>query len=170
MEHLSCLHFDSISKFAEYLVQCGSVHRHAQQLTLWKLNITRVQQDQSRDPNVNVGHQDANSKSHTAKRESKVVHNKAQDDYIKNSTITKCSQETDSEHTKQETDREHTKHSQETKSEQKVTLICDICSKTLDNLYNLNFHKEKCKEKNLHKVKCKEKQTFICKICSKKIG
>ena len=36
------LAFDSISKFAEYLVQCASIHRHAQQVTLWKLNITRV--------------------------------------------------------------------------------------------------------------------------------
>ena len=172
------LAFDSISKFAEYLVQCASTHRHAQQITFWKLNITKMQQDQCTDPNFkSEGHQDANSKLHTGKLESKVVHSKAKNDHMKKSTIKKCSKETD---------REYTKHSQ-TESEHKLTLICDICSKTLDNLYNFNIHKEKCKGKKtfickicsknldnshnlkLHEEKCKKTQKLVCKTCSKKL-
>ena len=71
------------------------------------------------------------------------------DDHTKNSTFRKC----------EKTKNEHIEHSQQIESEQKVALICEICSKTLDNLYNLNLHKEKCKEKRI----------FICKICSKQL-
>ena len=59
------------------------------------------------------------------------------DDHTKNSTIRKC----------EETKNKHIKQLQQIESEQKVALMCEICSKTLDNLYNLNLHKEKCKEK-----------------------
>ncbi|MCG8625530.1 MAG: hypothetical protein MJE68_26470, partial [Proteobacteria bacterium] len=133
------LTFDNIHKFAEYLVQCASV-RHAEQLTFSKLIVTRMQQDQCGDPNFKTErHLNANSKSHTRKHESQVINRTARDDNMKNSTITKCSQDTE--------------------SERKVTLVCDVCSETLDSLYNLNLHKEKCKEK----------QTFNCRICSKKL-
>ena len=170
------LTFDSISKFAEYLLHCAS-NRSAEQLTLCKVTITKMQQLECRDLNLeNRQHQNANLKLHTRKLQSNTVHNEVKDDHMKNSTTTKCSQDTKSK---------HAEHSQQIESEQNVALMCEICSKILNNLYNFNLHKEKCKEKQtfickncskkfnnsynlkLHEEKCKEKQTFICKICSK---
>ena len=143
------LTFDSISKFAEYLLHCASNH-NAEQLTLWKVIVARMQQLECRDANFENGeHQNANLKLHTGKLQSNTVHSKVKDDYTKNSTFRKCEQ----------TKNEHIEHSQQIESEQEVALICEICSKTLDNLYNLNLHKEKCKEKRI----------FICKICSKQL-
>ena len=72
------------------------------------------------------------------------------DDHMKNLVNTKCSQDTESE---------HIEHSQQIESERNVALMCEICSKTLNNLYNFNLHKQICKEK----------QTFICQNCSKKL-
>ena len=100
------------------------------------------------------------------------------DDHMKNLANTKCSRDTESE---------HIEHSQQIESERNVALMCEICSKTLNNLYNFNLHKQICKEKqtfickncskkldNLHNLKshqeaCKGKQTFICKKCSKEL-
>ena len=97
-----------------------------------------MQQLECRDANFENGeHQNANLKLHTGKLQSNTVHSKVKDDHTKNSTCRKCEQ----------TKNEHIEHSQQIESEQKVALICEICSKTLNNLYNLNLHKEKCKEK-----------------------
>ena len=170
------LSFDNISKFAEYLVLCASVHHHAEQLTLWKLNISKMQQSEYRDSNL----KNANIKLHTGKHKSNTIHSEVKDDPKKNSTITNCSEETESE---------HAEHSQQIESEQKVALTCEMCSKKLDNSYNLKLHREKCKRKaqkficrtcskkldnshalKLHEEKCKKKpQKFICRTCSKKL-
>ena len=147
------LSFDSVSKFAEYLVLCASVHRHAEQLTLWKLNISKMQHSEYRDSNLmNAEHQNANIKLHTGKHKSNTIHSEVKDNPKKNSTITNCSEETESH---------HTKHSQQIESEQKVALTCDMCSKKLDNSYNLKLHEEKCKKKA---------QKFICEDMFRKVG
>ena len=76
------LAFDSISKFAEYLAQCAC-ECHAEQLTLWKLNITRMQQFKCRDSNLKNGElQNANLKLNTGKLESNTVHSEVKDDHI----------------------------------------------------------------------------------------
>ena len=172
------LSFDSIFKFAEYLLHCAS-NRNAEQLTLWKVIITKMQQLEYRDPKLKNGeHQSVNLKLHIGKLQSNTVHNKMKDDHMKNLANTKCSQDTESE---------RIEHSQQIESERNVALMCDICSKTLNNLYNFNLHKQICKEKqtfickkcskkldNSHNLKshqeaCKGKQTFICKKCSKEL-
>ena len=166
------LTFDSISKFAEYLVQCASIH-NAEQVTLCKLIVTTMQQfHQCTDSNLMNGkHQNANLNLHIGKHELSMVYSEVKGDHIKNSVITKCSQVTESE---------HAKHPQENEDEQKVTfishslnlheekckksqkLICKTCSKTMGNWHNFNLHKTKCKNKYNE-----AKMTSKCNICSK---
>ena len=141
------LRFDSMSKFAEYLLHCAS-HRNAEQLTLCKLTITKMQQLENRNLNLeNRQHENANVNLHTRKLQSSTVHSEVKDDHMKNSTTTKYAHDTESS---------HAEHSQQIESEKNVALICEICSKTCNNSYDLNLHQEKCKEK----------QTFVCKSCT----
>ena len=113
------LSFDSIFKFAEYLLHCASNH-NAEQLTLWKVIITKMQQLEYRDPKLkNREHQSANLKLHIGKLQFNTVHNKMKDDHMKNLANTKCSRDTESE---------HIEHSQQIESEQNVALMCEICS------------------------------------------
>ena len=96
--------FDSISKYAEYLVYCANA-RHAIQLSMWKLVVTEVQQYQygekllkfprktlqmNFEPSVafsNEEHQRTNMKSCTSKIENRVPHSKRIDYKITHSSI-----------------------------------------------------------------------------------
>ena len=96
--------FDSISKYAEYLVYCANA-RHAIQLSMWKLVVTEVQQYQygekllkfprktlqmNFEPSVafsNEEHQCTNMRSCTSKIENRVPHSKRIDYKITHSSI-----------------------------------------------------------------------------------
>ena len=138
------LTFDNTSKCAEYIVQCAN-SRHAIQLSMWKLMITKIQQYQCGDkvfkyqiksPQINSAHsvtfsedehESANMKLHTSKPQKNTPHSKITNDKI--------------------TQSEMTKGSEEINSEKKLTPICKIYSKQLHNIYNCNSHEEKSKKK-----------------------
>ena len=144
------LSFNNTSKCAQYLVQCAN-SRHAIQLSIWKLLITRMQQYQCRDkvfkfqiktPQINSAHsvtfskegqKGTNMKSHTSKPQKRTLHSKITDDNIT--------------------------HSEAINNKKKSTAICKTYSKQLDNLCNYNSHKEKSKQK--------EQETIITYKCSR---
>ena len=96
--------FDNMSKCAEYLVYCAYA-RHAIQLSMWKLVVTKMQQYQCgekvlkfliKTPQMNFGpsvtfsneeHQSTNMKSHTSKIKNGILHSKRTDYKITHSPI-----------------------------------------------------------------------------------
>ena len=96
--------FDNMSKCSEYLVYCADA-RHAIQLSVWKLVVTKMEQYQcgekilkfliktpqiNFEPSVtfsNEEHQSTNMKSHTSKIENGIPHSKRTDYKITHSPI-----------------------------------------------------------------------------------
>ena len=96
--------FDNMSKCAEYLVYCAHT-RHAIQLSMWKLVVTKMQQYQCgekvlkfpiKTPQMNFGpsvtfsseeHQSTNMKSHTSEIKNGILHSKRTDYKITHSPI-----------------------------------------------------------------------------------
>ena len=96
--------FDNMSECAEYLVYCANT-RHAIQLSLWKLVVTKKQQYQCREnilkfpiktrqikfkPSNTFSNEENQStylKSHTSKIENKIPHSKRMDYKITHSSI-----------------------------------------------------------------------------------
>ena len=150
------LTFNNTSKCAEYLVQCAN-SRHAIQLSIWKLMITRIQQYQCGDkvckfqiktPQTKSAHsvtiskeenEGTSMKSHTSKSQKKTPHSKIMDDKITHS--------------------EMIKDSEAVNNEKKSTRICKTYSKQLDNLCSYNSHEEKSKQKQ-------EEMIVTCKYSS----
>ena len=103
------LTFNNTSKCAEYLKQCAN-SRHAVQISIWKLVITRMQQYQCREkifkfqiktPQINSTHtvtfpkkehEGTNMNSHTSKPQKRTPYSEITDDKITHSETIKGSE------------------------------------------------------------------------------
>ena len=144
------LTFNNTSKCAEYLVQCAN-SRHAIQLSIWKLLVTKMQQYlygdkvfkfEIKKSQTNSAHsvtfskeqhEATNMKSHMSEPQKRTPHSKITDDKIS--------------------------FSEAVNNEKKSTPICKTYSKQLDNLCNYNSHREKSKQK--------QEETIIMYKCSR---
>ena len=184
--------FNNTSKCVQYLVQCAN-SRHAIQLSIWKLLVTKIQQYQCRDkvfefqektPQINSVHsvtfskevqKGTNMKSHTTEPQKRTPHSKITDDKITHSEAMnneKKSRAIYKTYSKQLDNLcDYNSHKEKSKQKQEETIIMYKCSRVFDNQKNLPSHEKTCKEqyKDVKKLNDRKKREHAMKLKSKYI-